>query len=170
MWSIHFFKTACFVHRDAKIYELIYPVSNIDMAFPATYIIHIRIFFLLIRQFRVFHHFYCNVEFIPQFKWQIIIAAVTNHFKSATDLKFQQHKAALLIKLELYMGLTIAEILLLEWLKELICNFIRVLMNSGFQPHKRYLKFPAMTHGTSFFLFIPAVRMGRKGNGKILKF
>jgi hypothetical protein len=53
--------------------------------------------------------------------------------------------------MKFYISFTVTKILLLERLKELINDLISVLMNSGFQPHKCYLKFPAMGHGTNFF-------------------
>src|SRR6185436_12863906 len=96
-------------------------------------------------------HFNGDIEFIPQLKRQVVIATIANNFKAAADLKLQQHEAAFLIKMKFYISFTVTKILLLERLKELITDLISILMNSGFQPHKCYLKFPAMGHGTNFF-------------------
>ena len=54
------------MHRYAEIDELIDPVRNINMAFTTADIIYIRIFFLFVHHFGFFHHFYNDIEFIPQ--------------------------------------------------------------------------------------------------------
>src|SRR5687768_6945010 len=100
------------------------------MAFSSGDIINIRIFFLVIHYFRLFHHLYGNYKFLEQLQRKIIITPVADNFQAATYLKLQYQKAAgAFIQYQFYMCLAVFKILLLELFKERIINQILELVN-----------------------------------------
>jgi hypothetical protein len=83
----------------------------------------------------------------------MVIAPVTNYFQASTNLELKKHKTVLLIERQLYMGLAVGKILLLEGLKELVSDLVVKMVNTGLQSYKCNVIFPAMTHGSAFLPF-----------------
>src|ERR1035437_7756285 len=100
------------------------------MALITAYIINVRIFFLFIHHFRFVYHFYNDVEFIPKLFVERIATFVANHINNTTNVEFQLHKTTVPLQTELYIGLTVTEILLPVKCKELIFNPVFVYMNT----------------------------------------
>ena len=93
--SIEYFLNNVGSYLYAQVDELVDPIGYMQMAFTSCDIVHIRIFLLLIHQFRIFYQLYNNFKFIPQIKREVISASVTIHFYFSSYFELQQHKTIL---------------------------------------------------------------------------
>src|SRR5579872_1460453 len=120
------------------------------MALALRNIIDVRILFLLVHDIRILDKLDQDIELIPKFERQCVSTAVTIDLDLAGDLEFQEHETVLLVQGQLYLGIAMPEILLLISLEEPIRDPVGELMDTGFQAHERYFKFPTAAHECYF--------------------